>query len=83
MSNTPRSLFIAELREPRQGIHEDGTEEMKTWDQLWEQCQRAAREIESLSELLRDAEREVRDAARGAADEARWQERQGEEYGSY
>jgi hypothetical protein len=34
--------LIANLREPRQGIHEDGTEELKTWEQLWEQCQEAA-----------------------------------------
>lgn len=37
-----RDSLIADLREPRLGIHEDGTEELKTWDQLWEQCQRAA-----------------------------------------
>jgi len=30
------------LREPRAGIHEDGTEELKSWDTLYAQCLAAA-----------------------------------------
>lgn len=48
--------LIADLREPRLGIHGDGTEELKTWEQLWEQCQRAADALSLQSEnTARDA----------------------------
>lgn len=43
----------------------------------------AAAEIRRLRRALKEAEREARDAAIGAASEARWQERQGDEYGSF
>ena len=43
----------------------------------------ALNEIKRLRAQVKDMAQEIRDTARGAADEARWQERQGEEYGSY
>jgi len=43
----------------------------------------AADEIERLQRQLRQAERDAREDARGAATEAHWQHAQGEEYGSY
>lgn len=50
---------------------------------LAEYAQSAADRIEQLKRELREARADARDAAAGAATEARWQERQGEEYGSY
>lgn len=41
--------LLVDLREPREGIHEDGTEELKSWDTLWDQCQKAADELERLA----------------------------------
>jgi hypothetical protein len=43
----------------------------------------AVRLLESLQEEVRAARRDAREAAVGATTEARWQERQGDEYGSY
>jgi hypothetical protein len=43
----------------------------------------AMRLLESQQREIASLRMEVRDAAQGAASEARWQERQGEEYGSY
>ena len=43
----------------------------------------AATEIDRLRAQVKEMAQEIRDTARGAADEARWQERQGEDYGSY
>lgn len=39
--------LIADLEEPRVGIHEDGTEELKTWEQLFELCKAAAHALRS------------------------------------
>src|SRR5258708_30541329 len=44
------AAMVKRLHEPRQGIHENGEEEMKTWEQLWEQCQDAAAFIEKLGQ---------------------------------
>lgn len=74
--DTPLGAFIAALKEPRQGVHADGTEEMKTWEQLWEQCQRAASEITSLREQLQDMQKEIRETARDAYAEGQWQARE-------
>ena len=41
------------------------------------------RELESNRETILDLQREAREAARDAAAEAAWKERQGEDYGSY
>ena len=38
--------FINQLLEPRAGVHEDGTEELKSWEVMWEQCQEAARRLD-------------------------------------
>ena len=43
----------------------------------------AMRLLESQAREIASLRQEVRDAAGGAATEARWQERQGDEYGSY
>jgi hypothetical protein len=51
------------LREPRAGVHEDGTEEMKSWETLYEQCVWAADRIEALTRLL--AERTTEGAIEG------------------
>lgn len=40
-------------------------------------------EVERLGRNYREACREIDGNARSAADEARWKERQGEDYGSY
>lgn len=42
-----------------------------------------ADEVERLRKQVKQVERDAREDARGAAAEARWQERQGEDYGSY
>ena len=41
------------LREPRAGIHENGEEEMKSWDTLYAQCLWAADRIEALERVRR------------------------------
>lgn len=43
----------------------------------------AVQRIQKLKRELREAREDAREAAAGAATEARWQERQGAEYGSY
>ena len=40
--------LIGELREPRLGIHNDGTEELKDWGTLFDQCDKAADCIEAI-----------------------------------
>lgn len=40
-------------------------------------------EIERLRKQIKQMAQDARDDAEGAANEARWQERQGEDYGSY
>lgn len=67
---TDLEKLIADLEEPRLGIHEDGTEELKTWEQLWDQCQAAAKALraprpEELRSLTDD---EILNAAFTAAD---------------
>lgn len=37
-----RTFLIERLQEPRAGVHEDGTEELKTWETLFAQCRDAA-----------------------------------------
>lgn len=41
----PDDALVARLIEPRAGIHEDGTEELKSWETLYEQCREAAAAI--------------------------------------
>ena len=41
--------LIGRLQEPREGIHENGEEELKSWDTLWEQCQEAAKALAAVS----------------------------------
>jgi uncharacterized OB-fold protein len=43
----------------------------------------AIRLLESQQREIADLKSEVRDVQRGAAEEATWRERQGDEYGSY
>lgn len=50
---------------------------------LSEYAASAADRIEQLKRQLAQRERDAREDARGAAVEAAWQERQGDEYGSY
>lgn len=59
----------AGLEEPRQGIHEDGTEELKTWDQLWEENQLAAAEIRRLTSALSVSQRWIPVSERNPNDE--------------
>lgn len=49
---TPSELVL-QLQEPRLGVHEDGTEELKTWEQLFKQCQDAARALSTLPSATR------------------------------
>ena len=58
--------LIADLGEPRLGIHEDGTEELKTWEQLWDQCQQAAAALASMQTSEKSACQECA-TARAAA----------------
>ena len=58
----------------------EGQEGLQVRDALMKE---AASEIDRLRSQVKEMAQEIRDTARGAADEARWQERQGGEYGSY
>ena len=48
-----------ELREPRAGVHEDGTEELKSWDALYAQCLAAADAWEATLRDLRDSSAQI------------------------
>lgn len=49
--------LLADLEEPRLGIHEDGTEELKTWEALWQQCQDAAAALRELASARSETRR--------------------------
>jgi predicted nucleic acid-binding Zn-ribbon protein len=48
-----------------------------------EEIERLQRQVAQLRRDIRENERDVREERRGAAVEASWQERQGDDYGSY
>lgn len=64
----------------RAHIPVEGQEGLRVRDALMRE---AANEIERLRSQLRQAERDAREDAISAAAEVRWQERQGDDYGSY
>lgn len=51
--------FLAEIEEPRLGIHDDGTEEMKSWEHLWNNLQEAAKWIRNYAQAAPSATRRV------------------------
>ena len=61
-----------ELREPRVGVHEDGTEELKSWDTLYAQCLAAAdaRDHDNYAHAVEVAARDLRIEALGKRLEA-------------
>ena len=72
----PVSLLVDALRAVADKIPD---QDFKARDLM----RKAANEIDRLRKQVKEMAQEIRDTARGAAAEARWQERQGEDYGTY